>query len=230
MPVGTTGCLSNVFHGPLHKAVQRHAGLPHFQYFIEKLLTPEELFWHCVAGAVVFVFQQVGMFPVGRVAFGDTLQLLHGEKLRAEVFLVGRVVDNGEELVGAVEYLLADGVESFRCGHKDAAAEVTGALQAVGLLGAQLKVVAWHAAVLRSPAAEEAGDMGFVGCLVGREAGVAVDSVDGVLRRQAHQRVIIFHHLVDKALGKNLELFLDGYPAVLVVVEPRPIVVLCQLL
>ena len=67
--------------------------------------------------------------------------------------------------------------------------------------------------------------MGLVGRLVGREARVAVDAVHRVLGRQAYQGVVVFHHLVNQRLREGLEVGLDGQPAVLMVVEPRAVVV-----
>ena len=63
--------------------------------------------------AVIAIFEQVDVGPVGRIAFGRTGEFLGGKKVLAILALVIRGVEDGFELIGAVEYLLSDGGQLF---------------------------------------------------------------------------------------------------------------------
>ncbi len=216
--------LSGKVEGAFDKEVEGDGGAPYFDDVVEEAVGADEFVGHGVHAAVVAVFEQVDVGPVGRVALGRAAEFATGEEAVAVVAAVVLLCEDGLELVGTVEDFLTDGGELCGRGHVDAAAEGAAALQAVVALP-ELEVVAGDALGAVASDGEEAGDVGLVGALVGGETEVAVDAVDALLGLQVAEGGVEGRHGVDEGLGEEDELVADGGPARLVVVEPVAIVV-----
>ena len=73
---------------------------------------------------------------------------------------------------------------------------------------------------------DEHAEVGLVGPLVGRETGVAVETVGAVFQRQALTVVVKFLYAGDDLLGQGVEIGLRRLVLLLMLLEPQAVVVM----
>ena len=95
--------------GAFDESVEWGGGFECFHDIVEEPVAADEVLRNGVHAAVVAVFEQVDVGPVGRVAFGRAAEFLGGEELVAIVAVVVFLCHDGFELVGTIEDLLPDG-------------------------------------------------------------------------------------------------------------------------
>ena len=121
------------------------------------------------------------------------------------------------------EDLIADGLQHGRVGHVHPRAEHVMA-EVFRLLGLQMEVVATQHRLLAFGADKHA-EVGLVGSLVGRETRVAVETVGAVFQSQAFAFIVELLHAGDDLLGQGVEVGLRRLVLFLVLLKPRAVVV-----
>lgn len=212
-------------HSFADEFVEGDAGAEDFYHFVEEVVGKGIL--HLVVDGVVFVFQQVGMRPVGGIAFGHAAEFFCGPEFVAEKSFEFRSLHYGEKFVGRVVDLLTYGFEDFGFGHKYAAPKRAIARQAVVFLS-HLKVVAGYAAVLPAAGGKKTGNMGLVGPFVGGESQVAIDAIDTFRGIEVAESGVYLCHRLNQCLGEDEEVAAYGVPACFVGKEPVSVVVLVE--
>ncbi len=166
----------------------------------------------------VALLEELGLRVVFGIAVGHAFHGVAG--VQVETFGFG---DGLHQRLAVEEDLVADGLQHGRVGHVHPGAEHVVA-EVFRFLSLQVEVIAAQHRFLAFGTDEHA-EMGFIRPLVGREARVAVEAVGAVLQGQALAVVVKLLHSGDDLLGQGVEVGLRRLVLFLVLLKPRAVVV-----